>query len=133
MTHYPRTPTRAETEVYIDLDVLIEKETAETADMENLIRERQELIVTAKEATDRRKEIDSLLMNFIDDYSAGGLVLKTWVVDKINRKGSGKWNKDKLMQILTPQQIEEVYSTGSASSHIQVKADPDAAAKARAG
>tara|TARA_Y100000310_G_scaffold340422_1_gene436150 strand:- start:1196 stop:1594 length:399 start_codon:yes stop_codon:yes gene_type:complete len=130
---YQREPTRAETEVYIDADVLIEQESQVTVGLEELIRERQMKYEEAKAADERRKEIDNQLKDFIDAYSAGGLVLKTWVVDKINRKGSGRWNTNKLMRMLTPEQIEEAYSEGSPSSHVRVVADEERAEKARAG
>ena len=119
--------------IYLNLDEAVESENPKFVQLKDLIEAREELAKEAKLAESRRKQADVEIMEFLETYSADGAVIGDTVVDRRKSRTGGKWNKDKLSMILTPEQMEAVYTAGSEYTFVQVKTDAERAHRVQMG
>ncbi len=110
---------RSEDPVYLDLDVLSDKEDPRYYEFEAVMTVRREAAALAKEAEARRKEADVALMEIIDKYSLDGLIVGDEGVDRIYNRGAQKTDKPYILRILTPEQAEKAFKPGTPYAYIK--------------
>jgi len=110
---------RSEDPIYLDLDVLQEKEDKRYWEFEAVMTVRHEAAALAKEAEAKRKEADVALMEIIDKYSLDGLIVGDMGVDRIYNKGPQKTDKPYILRILTPEQTEKAFKPGTPYAYIK--------------
>tara|TARA_Y100000310_G_C20504912_1_gene725915 strand:- start:105 stop:392 length:288 start_codon:yes stop_codon:yes gene_type:complete len=76
-----------------------------------------------KALKERLAVCDAELKAFIETYSADGFVIPDDMIiaDRIEGRSAGKWDKAKLVAILTPEQLERVYTGGKTFSYVKVE------------
>ncbi len=85
-----------------------------------LIKERNKIKNWEKELKDRKKEIDQTLLTYCESNNTNRLEVNNLTATVVMGKSGGRWDKNKLFQILTPMQLEEVYQEGSKYSSVRV-------------
>ena len=110
---------RNEDPIYLDLDVLAEKEDPRYYEFEAVMIVRREAAALAKEAEGKRKEADIALMEIIDKYSLDGLIIGEEGVDRIYNKGSQKTDKPYILRILTPEQAAKAFKPETPYAYIK--------------
>jgi hypothetical protein len=106
---------------YFNLDSLREKEDPKFYELQKLLIYRMDLAETAAQAEKERKEVDEQLRAFIDSWGVEGLILDDIIANIQNGRAAGKWNKERLTMVLTPEQMEKVYTTGKEFSFVKVE------------
>jgi len=124
---------RSEDPIYLDLDVLQEKEDPRYFELEAVLTVRHEAKELEKEAGEKRKEADRALMEIIDKYNVDGLIVDDRGVDRIYNKGSEKSDKAYILRILTPEQAERAYKPGTPYAYIKEIDKPEKVEKIREG
>lgn len=123
--------TKTQQNIYIDLDQLKEKEDPRYFRIKELLQ----TYLDAKDEEDRakaaKKEVAVELEDLIIKWGADGLVLGDSIATQVAGKSAGKWNKDRLTMILTPEQLEQVWTEGKSFSYVKVEHNPNRAAQAR--
>ena len=97
----------------MDLEKMIESETPDSLKIAELIEERSEINDYKNELETRRKEIDKELNSFCNNNDIDKITYGKHTVVLVTRKGSVKWDRDALVRILSPMQIEKVFGEGS--------------------
>jgi hypothetical protein len=113
--------TKTAQRTYLNLDSLREKEDPKFYEIQQLINERMQLKEEADRAILARKVVDAELQQFIDAWSVEGLILDDIIVDIQESRAAGKWNKERLTMVLTPEQMEKVYTPGKPYSFVKVE------------
>ena len=105
----------------MDLKELIDNEIPKAHSMKELLKERVKINGYKKELDDRRKSIDSEMREFCDDNDIDVLLADDIKLTVISSSSAGRWDKNKLFLILSPTQLEEVYSEGKKYKYIKVE------------
>jgi uncharacterized membrane-anchored protein len=118
---------------YIDLDVLKEREDPKYYKLQELLLNRMQLAATEKLAKERRQDADAQLKEFMGEWDAEVIILDDIIANIVERRGSGKWNKERLTMILTPEELEQTYTEGKSSKSLRVERNEKAVEKVREG
>tara|TARA_Y100000310_G_scaffold345740_1_gene469086 strand:+ start:7923 stop:8312 length:390 start_codon:yes stop_codon:yes gene_type:complete len=117
--------------VYLNLDEWKEQENPKFEDYKLLCERRTALKEQIERDTLERKKIDEMLLEFVDSWGVDGLVVDEFLAEKRVSRSAGKWNKDRISMVLTPDQMEKVYTPGGQYSFIQITDDPRKVERAR--
>ena len=123
--------TNSNSKVYIDLDSLKEVEVSRAFELEKLMTLRLELKRVSDETEKRRKEVDGELKEFLEQFGADGAIVGNTLATFVLSRSAGKWDKVRLMRILSPEELEEVYSEGKEFSYIKVEENRSRVEKVR--
>ena len=104
----------------MDINEAIENEIPDANKMKDLIEERNKINHYKKDLEDRRKVIDHEIKAFLTRNHIGSLEHSLLKVESITSKSAGRWNKDKLFQILSPLEMEQVFSEGKQYEYIKL-------------
>ena len=104
----------------MDIHEMIVNEIPDAEDIDDLIRERIKINNWKAELEERRKEIDSCVSDFLTEHELNELTSSSYTVTTVKSKGSGRWNKNELVKILSPLQLEKTYSEGKPFKYIKV-------------
>tara|TARA_R110001583_G_scaffold63098_4_gene184739 strand:+ start:312 stop:641 length:330 start_codon:yes stop_codon:yes gene_type:complete len=107
----------------MDINEMIENEIEDSRTIRDLIKDRYEINSAKKELDERRKDIDESLNKFMEENEIQTIEADELKVSIVSRRGSVKWDKDKLQQFLTPMELEQSHSIGKGSSYIKVAKD----------
>lgn len=104
----------------MDINEAIEFEIPDAEKMKELIEERNKINHYKSELETRRKEVDHEIKAFLTRIGESSLEHSLIKVEKITSKSAGRWNKDKLFQILSPLELEEVFTEGKQYEYIKL-------------
>ena len=104
----------------MDINELVENEVPDSDSIKDLIEERLKINKFKSELEERRKEIDSQISEFCSVNDLEQITGDNFTVSIISKRGSGRWNKKELEAMLTPFQLEKVYSVGKPSKYLRV-------------
>ena len=107
----------------MDINEMIENEIEDSRTIRDLIRDRYEINSAKKELDERRKEIDESLNKFMEENEIASIEADDFKVSIVWRRGSIRWDKEKLQEFLSPMQLEQSHSVGKKSSYIKVAKD----------
>ena len=110
---------RSEEPVYLDLDVLREREDPRYFEFEAVMTVRHEAKALEKEAEERSDEANLALLEIIDKYNVDGLIVGEMGVDRIYNKGQEKSDKPYILRILSPEQAKRAYKPGAPYAYIK--------------
>jgi|TARA_Y100000310_G_C20614526_1_gene779901 hypothetical protein len=117
--------------VYLDLDEIKEAENPKAFELSEKIKTRQELKGIEESSIKARKNADAEILAFMKSMSADGIIEGDTVAEEKGGKSAGKWNKDLLVSILTPTQLEACYTPGKGYVYLMVDSKGKRAEKVR--
>jgi hypothetical protein len=106
--------------VFINLDELAEGESKTAIELRGRMREYRKAkdLVREMEAT-LKKDHEELMEEISTTWGADGVVVDSRLEEIIESTSAGKWDKVKLNFILTPKQLEQVYTAGKKYNYIR--------------
>ena len=104
----------------MDINEAIDNEIPDANKMKDLIEERNKFNHYKKDLESRRKVIDHEIKEFLTRNNINSLEHSLLKVESITSKSAGRWNKDKLYQILSPLEMEKVFSEGKQYEYIKL-------------
>ena len=104
----------------MDINEAIDNEIPDANKMKDLIEERNKINHYKKDLESRRKVIDHEIKEFLTRNHINSLEHSLLKVESITSKSAGRWNKDKLYQILSPLEMEKVFSEGKQYEYIKL-------------
>ena len=107
----------------MDINEMIENEIEDSRTIRDLIRDRYEINSAKKELDEKRKEIDESINKFMEENEIASIEADEFKVTTVWRRGSVRWDKEKLQEFLSPMQLEQSHSIGKKSSYIKVVKD----------
>ena len=110
---------RSDDPVYLDLDVLREREDPRYFEFEAVMTVRHEAKALEKEAKEKIDEANIALMEIIDKYNVDGLIVGDMGVDRFYSKGQEKSDKPYILRILSPEQTAKAYKPGAPYAYIK--------------
>jgi len=117
------TKTKRSEKATFDITTLVERESKKGLRLLELLRTRVELKEVEDKTKAMRVKADEELRELMEArdveviiYPAGNLIAEV-----VHRKSGGTWDKVKLNQILTPDQIDEVFTEGKEYSYLMVE------------
>ena len=99
---------------------MIEEEHPDALKIKELIDERVQINRFKSELEDRRKSVDKELSSFCTENEFDKIKSGNHTLAMIKSRGSGKWDKNELVRMLSPLQLEKVYSEGKGYSYVKV-------------
>ena len=105
----------------MELKDLIDNEIPQAQGIQDLLEERVKINGFKKELDNRRKSIDSQLREFCDNNGIDKLLTDNIKLTIVSSSSAGKWDKNKLVVMLSAMQLEEVYSEGKKFKYIKVE------------
>jgi len=105
----------------MELKELIDNEIPKAERIKDLLEERVKINGLKKELEDRRKSIDSELREFCDDNEIEKLLADNIKLTVVSSSSAGRWDKNKLVMMLSPIELEQVYSEGKKYKYIKVE------------
>ena len=105
----------------MELKELIDNEIPKAERIKDLLEERVKINSFKKELEDRRKSIDSELREFCDDNEIEKLLADNIKLTVVSSSSAGRWDKNKLVMMLSPIELEQVYSEGKKYKYIKVE------------
>jgi len=105
----------------MELKELIDNEIPKAERIKDLLEERVKINGFKKELEDRRKSIDSELREFCDDNEIEKLLADNIKLTVVSSSSAGRWDKNKLVMMLSPIELEQVYSEGKKYKYIKVE------------
>lgn len=104
----------------MDIEQLIEEEHPDALKIKELIEERVKINRFKAELEERRKDVDTQLSEFCNENKLDKIKSGNHTLAIVSSKGSGRWNKNELVRMLSPLQLEKVYSEGKGYSYVKV-------------
>lgn len=104
----------------MDINEAIENELPNTQEIKELMEERNQINKWKKELEERRKLIDSNITSWMKDNDIKEVSSGNINATIVRSKGSGRWNKEELVTILSPLQLEKVYSEGKPYTYLKI-------------
>ena len=105
----------------MELKELIDNEIPKAERIKDLLEERVKINGFKKELEDRRKSIDSELREFCDDNEIEKLLADNIKLTVVSSSSAGRRDKNKLVMMLSPIELEQVYSEGKKYKYIKVE------------
>ena len=92
--------------------------------LQKTVKESAQINQWTSELSDRKKALMESVKSIFDANGVDSIIVKTdsgdYIITNVIRKGSAKWDATALARLLTPDQIEQVYSIGKSSSYVKV-------------
>ena len=125
---------RSEEPVYLDLEVLKDREDPRYEVISDLVFNRRDAKEMENAAVAARKEIDLRLAEVVDKYEVDGIIVdEDTGIDRIVRGSSGKYDGKYIKKVLTPDQHAKAWIEGkpNQSSYMKDISNPDKIAEIR--
>ena len=107
----------------VDYEELAESE-KDIEQLKKTVKEIAQINQWTSELSDRKKALMESVKSIFDANGVDSIIVKTdsgdYIITNVIRKGSAKWDATALARLLTPDQLEQVYSIGKSSSYVKV-------------
>ena len=104
----------------MDINEMINNEVPNAMEIQVAIEERNKINKWKKELEEERKRLDSQIKSWMEDSEIDEISSGNIKVAIINSRGSGRWDKTVLSEMLSPMQIEQAFSHGKSYSYIKI-------------
>ncbi len=104
----------------MDINEAIDNEIPNAMEIQIAVEERNKIKKWKKELEERRKVLDAQISDWMKTNSLKEIAVDNIAVTVVKSKGSGRWDKQELISILNPMQLEKVYSEGKPYSYLKI-------------
>lgn len=104
----------------MDINEMINNEVPNAMEIQVAIEERNKINKWKKELEEERKKLDVQIKQWMDESELSEVSSDNIKVTIVNSKGSGRWDKQALSEMLSPMQIEEAFSHGKPYSYVKI-------------
>lgn len=108
-----------EEKTYIDLVHVARNEQPKWVRLLEVVRERASVTEEENRLKEVKKQLNEELESLFDQFDLDGVVADDAIVERANGGTGGKWDGAKLFRILSPMELEEVYTEGRSYSYIK--------------
>ena len=89
-------------------------------ELEGYINDRLEVARFEKEVKEKKKEIDGILLEFMDDYEVDKIELLGATTSRVVNKGAMRWDAKYLQSVLSMEELEKARLPGTAYEYIKI-------------
>ena len=109
--------------VFLDLEDMAISENPKWVRLLEVAHARAAVLDEEKRLKKMKGELTKEIEALFDQLDLDGAVAGEVIIETANSKSGGKWNSTKLFQLLTPDQLELVYTPGKPHSYIKASRD----------
>jgi len=117
------TKTKRSEKATFDITTLVERENKKGLRLLDLLRTRVELKDEEDKAKAMKEKVDKELNELMEARDVEVIIypMANLIAEVVHSRSGGKWDKVKLNQMLTPDQIDEVFTEGESYSYLKVE------------
>ena len=104
----------------MDINEMINNEVPNATEIQVAIEERNKINKWKKELEEERKRLDAQIKEWMEDSELNEISSDNIKVTIVSSKGSGRWDKQVLSEMLSPMQIEKAFSHGKPYSYVKI-------------